>query len=71
MNMSEFDGVDPDTFDTEALAGASEVEVEIVPLDEPSMEDYGVSDFPTRDAFGAPPVKVVKVRDGVRDTQSR
>ena len=38
-------------------------EVEVVPLDEPSMEDY-----PCVDEFGAPPVKPVKVIDGVQDS---
>ena len=44
----------------------NEEKVEIVPLDEASMEDY-----PTVDEFGAPIKPVVKVRDGVRDTEDR
>jgi hypothetical protein len=47
-------------------------EVEVVALDEPSMEDYPLVDtLVEADAFGAPPVKVVPVRDGVRDTEDR
>ena len=45
---------------------ASTEGVEVVPLDEPSMEDY-----PAVDEFGAPPVKVVKIHEGVRDTRNR
>lgn len=46
-------------------------EVEVVPLDEPSIEDYGQPEFPTVDEFGAPIKPVVKIHDGVRDTENR
>ena len=47
--------------------------VEIVPLDEASMEDYPGPDENVQktDEFGAPIRPPVKVRDGVRDTRSR
>lgn len=54
-----------------------ERQYEIVPNDEPSIEDWdGIGPGPTandqkRDAFGAPITKPVRVRDGVRDTKSR
>jgi hypothetical protein len=50
--------------------GCVEEAVEIVPLDEPSIEDYP-DGLIQPDEFGAPPVKVVPVIDGVRDTRSR
>ncbi len=50
---------------------------EIVSNDEPSMEEYeDIGPGPDAnlvkyDEFGAPIAKVVKVRDGVRDTRAR
>ena len=51
---------------TQRLNEEKLAEHEIVANDEPSMEDY-----PTVDEFGAPIKPVVKVRDGVRDTEDR
>ena len=63
-------------------AGDPNEPVEIVANDEPSMEDYPpVSDmepgehpqdgYIPPDEFGAPPLRVTPVTDGVRDTRSR
>lgn len=65
LTSEEHDRLDELAAETRGESASTE-EVEVGPLDEPSMEDY-----PDRDDFGAPPVKVVKVRDGVRDTRSR
>lgn len=54
-------------------------EVEVVPLDEPSMEDYPqatadqirMTHEQIVDEFGAPVRGVVKIHDGVRDTENR
>lgn len=46
-------------------------EVEVVALDEPSMEDYGKPEWPTVDDFGAPVQEPVKIIDGVIDTAAR
>ena len=54
--------------DTTASAPDGHPWAEVVPLDEPSMEDYGDPEFPLVDEFGAPPVKPVKVIDGVQDS---
>lgn len=55
----------------ETIAG--EDAYEVVPADEPSMDDYPDTDKSLQryDAFGAPIRPVVKVREGVRDTEQR
>ena len=52
-------------------AAVTSEEVAVVPLDEPSMEDYGQPQFPTVDEFGAPIKAPVKILDGVQDTAAR
>jgi hypothetical protein len=69
-----------DALDEEFIAAVErdvDPQVEIVALDEPSMEDYPDADLEfdsnvvQRDEFGAPIAQPVKIVEGVRDTQSR
>lgn len=48
-----------------------EEQYEVVPVDEPSIEDYPPKPTEEFDAFGAPIKKPVRVLDGVRDTARR
>lgn len=56
--------------ETSAPASAG---VEVVPLDEPSMDDYpeAFADDPTSPGFVPATRPPVKIRDGVRDSETR